>query len=93
MAKEGCPGSREITNPHPEEIRCRHCGAANEIWSDEPEIECGGCGQTISRRMAYNCILWCPAARQCVGEEKYERLIKSMKGPAARINKKPGPEA
>ncbi len=79
MAKEGCPGSREITNPYPEEIRCRWCGMINEIWSDEPEMECKGCKKTISRQMACNCLLWCPGAKQCVGEQKYENLLKSMK--------------
>ncbi len=80
MAKDSCPGSREIREPYPEEVRCSHCGAQSEIWSDEPETQCKGCGKTISRNMGYNCALWCPAAKQCIGQEKYSRLIKAMKG-------------
>ena len=81
MAKEGCPGSREIREPYPEELRCSQCGTATEIWSDEPETECKGCGKTISRDMSYNCVLWCPAAKQCVGQEKYAKLTMAMKRP------------
>ena len=80
MLKETCPGSSEIRTPYPEEIRCYFCGKANEIWSDEPDTQCAGCGKTISRDLKTSCIMWCPAAKECVGAEKYERLIKSMKG-------------
>ncbi len=77
--KEGCPGSKEIRTPYPEEIRCFWCGAVSEIWSDEVEIVCKGCKKTISRDMKPTCIEWCPAAKECVGEEKYERLMKGRR--------------
>ncbi len=78
MLKEGCPGSKEIRNPFPEEIECFWCGAVNEIWSDETERACKGCGKTISRDIGVTCLQWCPAARECVGAEKYERLMKAV---------------
>jgi hypothetical protein len=78
MLKEGCPGSKEIRTPFPEEIACFWCETPNEIWSDETETVCK-CGKTISRDMAANCLLWCPAAKECVGAEKYGRLITKMK--------------
>ena len=78
--KESCPGNREIRNPFPEEITCCFCGKANEVWSDEPETQCKGCKRTISRDMKASCIMWCPSAKDCVGAEKYERLLKAMKG-------------
>lgn len=77
MFKESCPGSREIRNPYPEEIVCVFCGKTSEIWSDEVETECRGCGKTISREMKTSCIEWCPAAKECVGLEKYERLMRA----------------
>ncbi len=83
MFKESCPGSREIRNPFPEEIRCFYCHTTNEIWSDEIEIECKKCGKTISRDMTPTCIEWCPAAKECVGVEKYERLMKAIKQKSA----------
>ena len=78
MLKEGCPGSKEIRTPHPEAIACYWCDWPNEIWSDEVEITCKHCAKTISRDMTANCLLWCPAAKECVGPEKYERLIRAM---------------
>lgn len=75
--KESCPGSREIRSPYPEELKCAFCGHMAEIWSDETETACKGCGKTITRPMKPSCIHWCPAAKECVGAEKYERLIKA----------------
>ncbi len=79
MFKESCPGSREIRIPYPEEIKCFWCDAVSEIWSDEVEIACKKCGRTISREMKPTCIEWCPAAKECVGAEKYERLMRGKK--------------
>ena len=75
--KESCPGSREIRNPYPEEIVCPYCHLRNEIWSDEPDMVCKGCSKTISRDMPPSCIEWCPAAKECLGPEKYERLMRA----------------
>lgn len=80
VLKESCPGSREIRNPYPEEIACIFCGGSVEIWSDEPETRCKSCGKTVNRQMKPSCIEWCPAAKECLGAEKYERLIKALKG-------------
>ena len=44
MFKEGCPGSLEIRQPKPEDIRCQKCGEKIEIWTDEPETACKKCG-------------------------------------------------
>ncbi len=77
--KESCPGSKEITNPSPDDLKCIHCGAVNEIWSDEPDTTCHSCKKTIDREMKTNCLMWCPAAKECVGSEKYEKLTKAMK--------------
>jgi hypothetical protein len=87
MFKEGCPGSAEIRSPSPENIGCPYCGAHNEIWSDETETTCDGCGKLITREMKESCVLWCPSAKECVGAEKYEQLVKAMGGKT-----KPPPE-
>jgi len=78
--KEGCPGSREIRAPYPEEITCFSCGAQSEIWSDESETVCGNCGNVLSREIEPTCIEWCPVARDCIGPEKYDKLRKGRKG-------------
>jgi len=77
--KESCPGSKEITSPSPDDLVCVFCHHRNEIWSDEPDMTCKGCGKTITRDMVMSCIEWCPAAQECVGHEKYERLMKKIR--------------
>jgi len=77
--KESCPGSREIRTPYPEEITCFWCDTVSEIWPDEAEITCKKGKRTISREMKPTCIEWCPAAKECIGVEKYERLTKGRK--------------
>jgi len=77
--KESCPGSREIRSPFPEELICAFCTKKNEIWSDEPDMICKGCGKTITRDMIPSCIEWCQAAKECLGQAKYERLIKKLR--------------
>lgn len=76
--KESCPGSSEIRTPFPEELVCIFCRTKNEIWSDEPDTICTGCGMIITRDMKPSCLQWCPSARECIGSEKYERLIKKL---------------
>jgi len=76
--KESCPGSKEIRNPYPEELVCAYCMHKNEIWSDEPDTLCKKCGKAITRDMNPSCMQWCPAAKECVGAEKYERLMKKL---------------
>lgn len=76
---ECCPGSREFKAPYPEELICVFCRRKNEIWSDEPETLCKGCGKTISRDLKAGCLAWCPSARECLGADKYERLMKHLK--------------
>lgn len=77
--KESCPGSREIKNPYPEDLMCHFCHSINEIWSDEPDMICKSCNRKISRDLPPSCIEWCPAAKECLGIEKYERIIKAKK--------------
>jgi hypothetical protein len=78
MLKETCPGSREIRTPYPEELECIFCGHGNEVWSDEPDVVCGSCGRTVTRNLSDSCIMWCKAAKECVGADKYERLMKAL---------------
>jgi hypothetical protein len=77
--KDSCPGSAEIRSPFPGEIVCDFCGRKNEIWSDEPDMICVNCGMTITRDIAPSCIEWCAAAKECVGPDKYERLIRKLR--------------
>ncbi len=77
--KESCPGSREIKTPYPEELVCPSCLRRNEIWTDEPDTVCKGCGRVLSRDLKPSCLQWCPAAKDCLGAQKYERLLEKLK--------------
>ncbi|KJR42673.1 hypothetical protein MCHI_001398 [Candidatus Magnetoovum chiemensis] len=77
--KESCPGSSEIRSPFPEEIECLFCGEVNEIWSDDFDKKCDSCGKTIAKDPSSMCIQWCAAARECIGAEKYDRIMKGEK--------------
>ena len=80
MFKNECPGSKEIREPQPEDITCRHCGADIEIWSDENETKCKSCGKTNSRIIGPTCLDWCAFAKECVGEDKYRRIKAGSRG-------------
>ena len=71
-----CPGSEIIRHPQPENINCPHCGKRVEIWSDEEETPCPGCGRAVFRKMPPSCWEWCACARECIGPNKYDRLSK-----------------
>ncbi|TAK29907.1 MAG: hypothetical protein EPO21_20325 [Chloroflexota bacterium] len=69
-----CPGSSSLKQATPESIACPHCGTELEIWSDEVKTTCTGCKATVFKAQGQSCIDWCKFARQCVGDEVYERM-------------------
>jgi len=74
-----CPGSDLIKSPRAEDITCPGCGEAVEIWSDEAEVTCLVCGTSIFREMPSACWEWCGSARECVGPDRYDRLVRGRK--------------
>lgn len=71
-----CPGSQSFSRPHPEFIKCPHCGKEIEIWSDEVKAKCPSCKKTVLRESGQSCLDWCKYAKECVGEEVYNKYIK-----------------
>lgn len=67
-----CPGAERIRVSFPDEVPCA-CGGKVEVWPDEGEARCPACGRTVSRKIPPACVEWCAAARECVGEQLYER--------------------
>lgn len=74
-----CPGARQFKQPTPEFIPCPTCHAEVEIWTDEVEVKCHHCGGTVSRERLQRCIDHCEMARDCLGDELYDRLVTSRK--------------
>lgn len=70
-----CPGAKQFTEPKPEFVPCPTCHQEVEIWTDEAEAKCEHCGNMVSRAMLQGCVDYCEAAKECLGEELYARLM------------------
>ena len=76
MIFHGCQSkSKEITI---EDRICPTCGHEVEIFSVDTEAVCENCG-TVIYNDTLSCVQWCKYARQCVGDENYERLMAFVK--------------
>jgi len=72
-----CPGSdrRDIkASLHP----CPVCGHIVEMFSDEMHARCRNCGADVQRDAVPPCVQWCKAAKQCLGEERWKRVMEAM---------------
>lgn len=79
MIYTGCQSkSKEITL---EERICPQCGNVIELFSVDTEVACEHCG-FVAYNDTLSCVQWCQYAKQCVGEEMYERMME-----VARHNK------
>ena len=74
MQLEGCPGAKTFTQPTPEFVHCPMCHSEVEIWTDEVEAKCDGCGAMVTRELLQGCIDHCPSAKECLGEALYNKL-------------------
>ncbi|MDD5423341.1 MAG: hypothetical protein WC592_08275 [Candidatus Omnitrophota bacterium] len=72
-----CPGSQKFKHPQPENVTCPFCGKDVEIWTDEAEGTCDNCKNKVRRKEGQNCLDWCKYAKECVGEDKYDKYMKS----------------
>jgi len=72
-----CPGqdSRKRTvSVH----RCPGCAEPVEIFSDEQRRRCPKCKTMVFTEETPSCIQWCQAARECLGPERYERVMRLL---------------
>ena len=70
---KGCPGAGNIKGTPELKIKiCPACGAEIELFSSDMTATCDQCG-FIAYNDTQNCISWCNYARECVGNEIYER--------------------
>lgn len=79
----GCPGSARIKGT-PELVLkiCPDCGGEIELFSGEISAKCVRCGFTAYSE-TQSCILWCAKARECVGDEVYEKYTKQIEAAKA----------
>jgi len=64
---KSCPGARTVKEVRPEYVRCPHCGAEVEVWSDEYRARCTECHAWVYRAQGATCLDWCSEAERCVG--------------------------
>lgn len=72
-----CPGAARIRTPTLEIRPCPQCGEEIEIFSNDRVVACSACGCEIYNDIQ-SCIRWCRYARECVGDEVYERLMATL---------------
>ena len=70
-----CPG-QDTRNLRAELHKCPNCGYDVEIFTDEISRKCYRCGERVYREKAPSCLDWCASARECVGEERWQELVK-----------------
>ena len=70
-----CPGVSNLITPTIIIKNCPECGEEVEVISTDIKTECPKCGFTIYNDVM-SCIEWCQYAKECVGEEMYNRLKK-----------------
>ena len=72
MIYNGCQSkSKELSL---EERVCPQCGNIIEIFSVDTEVACEHCG-FVAYNDTLSCVQWCQYAKQCVGEEMYNRMM------------------
>ena len=55
--------------------RCPGCGRKVEIFSDESEVNCYHCGETVSRNKVLPCIDWCVSVHECVAQNGIQKEV------------------
>jgi len=56
---------------------CPKCNEEIEIFSNEASAKCSNCGTVIYNDLL-SCVQWCDYAKECVGEETYDRLMQQL---------------
>ena len=69
-----CPGADRLRGtPTIKEHICPQCGEIIEIFSTDTHVACD-CG-FVAYNDSQNCIQWCKYARDCVGDEIYNKFV------------------
>ncbi len=69
---EGCQGKPRT--PTIIEKVCPQCGSIIELFSIDTQMPCENCG-FVAYNDTLSCVQWCEYARQCVGDEMYEKMM------------------
>jgi NADH pyrophosphatase NudC (nudix superfamily) len=78
-----CPGAVNLITPTLTIKKCPRCGEEVEVFSNDISVKCSRCGFLVYNEIE-SCIQWCKYARECVGEETYNKLMAERKTPPAK---------
>ena len=71
--KSNCPGAARFKGAPELKLKtCPECGAEIELFSPDTHTQCK-CG-FIAYNDTQSCLKWCKKARECVGDEIYEKF-------------------
>lgn len=73
MIMEGCQAKPKT--PTIIEKTCPNCGQMIEMFSIDTQMPCEHCG-FVAYNDTLSCVQWCQYAKQCVGEEMYEQMMR-----------------
>ena len=54
---------------------CPQCGHEIELFSSDTQMPCEHCG-FVAYNDTLSCVQWCKHAKECVGEEMYNQMMK-----------------
>ena len=69
-----CPGTANLRTPTLAIKKCPRCGEEVELFSNDISVKCSGCGFVVFNDIA-SCVQWCKYAKECVGEEVYNKMM------------------
>ena len=69
--------------PTIQEKICPNCGSVIELFSIDTQIACDKCG-FVAYNDTLSCVQWCEYARQCVGDEMYEQMMRVIEAKKER---------
>ena len=72
MIFHGCMAKPKT--PTIQEKICPQCGNVIELFSIDTQMPCEHCG-FVAYNDTLSCVQWCQYAKQCVGEEMYQKLM------------------
>ena len=73
MVIEGCQG--KSATPKILDKVCPQCGHDIDMFSIDTEAICDYCGYKVYND-TLSCVMWCKYAKECVGEEMYDMMMK-----------------
>jgi hypothetical protein len=73
-----CPGAANLRTPTLSIKKCPQCGEEVEVFSNDVSVACSNCGFVVYNDIM-TCVQWCKYAKECVGEETYDKIMSQMK--------------